>query len=90
VSVSTLYVMSTLSPGPRRNRAGRVTFRYLLLLTTLLRLSLNIASTKLILLNDAAHHIIYTFGRMVVGVKVVVGLVVPQADRYRPGHPASR
>ena len=62
----------------------------MLLLTTLLRLSLNIASTKLILLNGATHHIIDTFGRMVIGGKVLVGLVVPQADRYRPGHAASR
>ncbi len=52
------------------------TFPSLLLLTTLFRLSLNIASTKLILLNGAAGHIIDTFGRMVVGGNVVVGLVV--------------
>jgi type III secretion protein V len=52
------------------------TFPTLLLLTTLFRLSLNIASTKLILLNAAAGHIIETFGRLVVGGNVVVGLVV--------------
>jgi type III secretion protein V len=55
---------------------GLSTFPSLLLLTTLFRLSLNIASTKLILLNGAAGHIIDTFGRMVVGGNVVVGLVV--------------
>ena len=55
---------------------GLSTFPSLLLLTTLFRLSLNIASTKLILLNAAAGHIIDTFGRMVVGGNVVVGLVV--------------
>ncbi len=55
---------------------GLSTFPSLLLLTTLFRLSLNIASTKLILLHAAAGHIIDTFGRMVVGGNVVVGLVV--------------
>jgi type III secretion protein V len=52
------------------------TFPALLLLTTLFRLSLNIASTKLILLNGAAGRIIETFGHLVVGGNVVVGLVV--------------
>jgi type III secretion protein V len=55
---------------------GLSTFPSLLLLTTLFRLSLNIASTKLILLHAAAGHVIDTFGRMVVGGNVVVGLVV--------------
>jgi type III secretion protein V len=62
-----LYIPSAL---------GLSTFPSLLLLTTLFRLALNIASTKLILLNGAAGHIIDTFGRMVVGANVVVGLVV--------------
>ena len=62
-----MYVPSSL---------GLSTFPSLLLLTTLFRLSLNIASTKLILLNAAAGHIIDAFGRMVVGGNVVVGLVV--------------
>jgi type III secretion protein V len=52
------------------------TFPSLLLFTTLFRLSLNIASTKQILLNADAGHIIDTFGRLVVGGNVVVGLVV--------------
>lgn len=55
---------------------GLSTFPSLLLLTTLFRLSLNIASTKLILLNGEAGHVIDTFGRLVVGGNVVVGLVV--------------
>lgn len=62
-----LYVPSAL---------GLSTFPSLLLLTTLFRLSLNIASTKQILLHAHAGHIIETFGRMVVGGNVVVGLVV--------------
>lgn len=52
------------------------TFPNLLLFTTLLRLSLNIASTKLILLNANAGHIIETFGRLVVGGNALVGGVV--------------
>ena len=55
---------------------GLSTFPSLLLLTTLFRLSLNIASTKLILLNANAGHIIDTFGHMVVSGNVVVGIVV--------------
>jgi type III secretion protein V len=52
------------------------TFPTLLMFTTLLRLSLNIASTKNILLHADAGHIIETFGRLVMGGNVVVGLVV--------------
>jgi type III secretion protein V len=55
---------------------GLSTFPSLLLFTTLLRLGLNIASTKQILLTANAGHIIETFGRLVVGGNVVVGLVV--------------
>lgn len=52
------------------------TFPTLLMFTTLFRLSLNIASTKNILLHADAGHIIETFGRLVMGGNVVVGLVV--------------
>jgi type III secretion protein V len=51
-------------------------FPSLLLFTTLFRLSLNIASTKSILLNADAGHIIESFGELVVGGNLVVGLVV--------------
>ena len=51
-------------------------FPALLLFTTLLRLSLNIASCKLILLNANAGHVIDAFGRLVVGNNFVVGGVV--------------
>jgi flagellar biosynthesis protein FlhA len=56
-------------------------FPSLLLMTTLLRLSLNIASTRLILLNGhsgslAAGKIIKSFGSFVVGGNTTVGLVV--------------
>ncbi|WP_220274642.1 type III secretion system export apparatus subunit SctV [Trinickia dinghuensis] len=51
-------------------------FPSLLLFTTLFRLSLNIASTKSILLHAEAGHIIDSFGELVVGGNLVVGLVV--------------
>src|SRR3990170_658634 len=56
-------------------------FPSVLLLTTLARLSLNIASTRLILLNghegsDAAGKVIKAFGNFVVGGNYAVGLVV--------------
>ncbi|MGA2751685.1 MAG: flagellar biosynthesis protein FlhA [Verrucomicrobiota bacterium] len=51
-------------------------FPTLLLFVTLYRLSLNIASTRLILLNGYAGHIIETFGNYVVHGNYVVGLVI--------------
>lgn len=51
-------------------------FPSLLLFTTLFRLSLNIASTKSILLHAEAGNIIESFGKLVVGGNLVVGLVV--------------
>ncbi|MGQ9720143.1 MAG: flagellar biosynthesis protein FlhA [Candidatus Jordarchaeum sp.] len=57
------------------------TFPSLLLLTTLFRLSLNIASTRLILLYgnegvSAAGHVIKSFGQFVIGGNYVVGFIV--------------
>ncbi|KVV39185.1 type III secretion protein [Burkholderia territorii] len=52
------------------------TFPTLLLVATLFRLGLNIATTRQILLNGYAGDIITTFGRLVVGGDVVVGFVV--------------
>jgi flagellar biosynthesis protein FlhA len=56
-------------------------FPSLLLVLTLLRLALNVAGTRLILLNgaegvDAAGHVIMAFGQFVVGGSFVVGIVV--------------
>ncbi len=51
-------------------------FPTLLLFITLFRLSLNIASTRLILLNGFAGHIIEAFGNYVVRGNYVVGLVI--------------
>lgn len=47
-----------------------------LLISTLFRLALSIATTRMILLHGDAGHIIGTFGRMVAGGSLVVGLVV--------------
>ena len=52
------------------------TFPSLLLVVTLFRLSLNVASTRLILLNGDAGRIIDTFGNFVAGGSLVIGLVV--------------
>lgn len=56
-------------------------FPAILLITTLFRLALNIASTRLILLKgsegiDAAGHVIMAFGSFVVGGNYVVGFIV--------------
>lgn len=56
-------------------------FPSILLTTTLFRLSLNVASTRLILLNgdqgpDAAGSVIQSFGQFVVGGNYVVGIVI--------------
>ena len=52
------------------------TFPSLLLFTTIFRLSISIASTKQILLHAHAGQIIDTFGNLVVGGSVAVGIVV--------------
>lgn len=67
VLIVAMYAPSALSVS---------TFPSLLLFTTLFRLALNIASTKLILLHADAGAIIDTFGRLIVAGNVVVGAVV--------------
>ncbi len=51
-------------------------FPALLLLLTLFRLALNVATTRLILLKGSAGHIVSAFGNFVVGGSLVVGLVI--------------
>jgi flagellar biosynthesis protein FlhA len=56
-------------------------FPAVLLVTTLFRLSMNVASTRLILLNgnsgmDAAGHVIEAFGQFVVGGNYMIGIVM--------------
>ncbi|HXJ73380.1 MAG TPA: flagellar biosynthesis protein FlhA, partial [Candidatus Dormibacteraeota bacterium] len=59
-----------------KDPADFTAFPTLLLFITLFRLALNIASTRLILLDGYAGHIIETFGNFVVRGNYVVGLVV--------------
>src|SRR3954454_4665576 len=56
-------------------------FPAVILVATLLRLSLNVATTRLILLkahegHGAAGRVVETFGRLIVGGNVAVGLVI--------------
>jgi type III secretion protein V len=67
-----LLMMAMYVPSP----LALSTFPALLLFTTLFRLALSIGSTKLILLHAHAGEIIETFGKLVIGGSVVVGLVV--------------
>ncbi len=73
MTLSVLLLMTTMYMP---NAVALTSFPSLLLFTTLLRLSLNIASTKLILLHADAGHIIDAFGSLVVGGNLVVGIVV--------------
>jgi type III secretion protein V len=73
ISASILLLMTTLFIP---NSVSLSSFPSLLLFTTLFRLSLNIASTKSILLHAEAGHLIETFGELVVGGNLVVGIVV--------------
>ncbi|NRF68490.1 type III secretion system export apparatus subunit SctV [Aquincola sp. S2] len=73
ITVSVLLLMTTLFIP---NIIALSSFPTLLLFTTLFRLSLNIASTKSILLHADAGHLIEAFGQLVVGGNLVVGIVV--------------
>jgi flagellar biosynthesis protein FlhA len=71
ISLLTLLVILYL-----RTPAEFTGFPTLLLFITLYRLALNVASTRLILLNGYAGHIIQAFGNFVVQGNYVVGLVI--------------
>jgi type III secretion protein V len=73
IAISVLLLMTTLFIP---HAVSLSSFPSLLLFTTLFRLSLNIASTKSILLHAEAGHLIETFGELVVGGNLVVGIVV--------------
>ncbi|HEV3104152.1 MAG TPA: FHIPEP family type III secretion protein [Trinickia sp.] len=73
ITISVTLLMVTLYVG---DIATLSAFPSVLLFTTLYRLSLNIASTKSILLHADAGNIIESFGELVVGGNLVVGLVV--------------
>jgi flagellar biosynthesis protein FlhA len=73
ISLAIAVLIITLSS---REALELSTFPSLLLFVTLFRLSLNVASTKLILLQANAGRIIQTFGEFVAGGSFVVGLVI--------------
>jgi flagellar biosynthesis protein FlhA len=73
IALSLLVLLSILYV---REPADFTGFPTLLLFITLFRLSLNIASTRLILLDGYAGHIIEAFGNFVVRGNYVVGLVI--------------
>jgi flagellar biosynthesis protein FlhA len=73
ISLSIVVLIVTLSA---REALELSTFPSLLLFVTLFRLSLNVASTRLILLQGDAGRIVQTFGDFVAGGSFVVGLVI--------------
>lgn len=78
ISFSMLILMTTVYVDSPLKMSS---FPSLLLLATLFRLSLNVASTRRILLHghegpDAAGHVIQSFGQFVVGGSYVVGIIV--------------
>ena len=73
ISLAIAVLIVTLSS---REALELSTFPSLLLFVTLFRLSLNVASTRLILLEGDAGQIIETFGGFVAGGSFVVGLVI--------------
>ncbi len=73
ISLSLLVLLVTLHV----KRALEISaYPSLLLFLTLLRLALNVASTRLILMHADAGHVIESFGNFVVGGNVVIGLVI--------------
>jgi flagellar biosynthesis protein FlhA len=73
ISLAIAVLITTLAS---REALELSTFPSLLLIVTLFRLSLNVASTRLILLQGDAGRIIQTFGEFVAGGSFVVGLVI--------------
>ncbi|MGE8187546.1 type III secretion system export apparatus subunit SctV [Pseudomonas sp. NPDC086278] len=69
---SLLIVLAMYLPRP----LAFSTFPAVLLLTTMFRLSLSIATTRLILIQQDAGHIVEAFGSFVVGGNLAVGLVI--------------
>ncbi|SFG69751.1 type III secretion system export apparatus subunit SctV [Pseudomonas sp. NFACC45] len=69
---SLLIVLAMYLPRP----LAFSTFPAVLLLTTMFRLALSIATTRLILIQQDAGHIVEAFGSFVVGGNLAVGLVI--------------
>jgi flagellar biosynthesis component FlhA len=73
ITVSLLILMAVLNAG---RPVEFSTFPSVLLFTALFRLALNVASTRLILLDGDAGDVIRTFGNFVVGGEPLVGIVI--------------
>ena len=78
ITISVLILMTVLFVDKPLNLSA---FPTILLIATMLRLSLNIASTRLILSNgdkgtDAAGHVIEAFSRLVTGGSVLIGAII--------------
>ena len=73
LGLSLLLLLATLSA---RRALDLSVFPSVVLLLTLLRLSLNVATTRSILLNESAGGLVSAFGHVVVSGNVVVGTVV--------------
>jgi flagellar biosynthesis protein FlhA len=73
ITASVLILLVTMSV---KSSAELSTFPAVLLFTTLFRLGLNVASTRLILSEGRAGEIITAFGHFVVGDDLTVGLIV--------------
>ena len=73
LTVSLLILMATIHA---RRPLDFSTFPTILLFTALMRLSLNVACARLILLNGNAGNLIKAFGSVVVGGNYVVGIIV--------------
>lgn len=78
IAISILVLIASLYTTKPLDFAS---FPTVLLVTTLLRLSLNVASTRIVLLNghegpDAAGKVIEAFGQFIVGGNLAVGIVV--------------
>jgi type III secretion protein V len=75
VSIATgvgVLLMAIYIPSP----SSFSTFPSVIMITTLFRLALSIATAKLVLINADAGQIIDTFGRLITGGNLVVGLVI--------------
>src|SRR5262245_46770380 len=73
LGLTILLLLVTLSA---RQSLDFSVFPSVLLLMTLLRLSLNVATTRSILLHANAGKIVSTFGNFVVGGNLIIGLVI--------------
>lgn len=73
ISIAIMVILMTLQ---LHNPVHFSTFPSLLLVTTLFRLAISISTTRLILIEGDAGKIVETFGNVVVGGNLVVGLVI--------------